>query len=102
MSRHERGDYPPAWDPPPRTAWDEPQQPPLLNVVRVLSTHDAAPWVRAIFIEKFERKHLYAIYRESDREEILKLIDSLPEAVEIRARNAETLNSPAPTTRSAP
>ena len=37
MSRHERHDYPPAWDPPPRIGWPEPEQPPVMDVMKVLA-----------------------------------------------------------------
>ena len=59
MSRHERDDYPPAWDPPPRLGWPEAEQPAVMDVMRVTRrSQPAAPWVRQIYIDKFERRWL--------------------------------------------
>lgn len=51
MSRHERGDFPPHWDPPPRLGYGE-SNPPLLEVLLQLERPGVAVWVRAIFHEK--------------------------------------------------
>lgn len=57
MSRHEREDFPPQWDPPPRIGWDEEEIPTVINVVEQILAMDAAPWVRAVYLDKLERRY---------------------------------------------
>ena len=52
MSAHERDDFPPHWDPPPRVAYRE-SRPDITEVQEQLSALAVKPWVRAIFVEKF-------------------------------------------------
>lgn len=51
MSAHDRGDFPPHWEPPPRIGYGE-RQPPILNVVETLLAMDAEPWVVDLFLDK--------------------------------------------------
>ena len=93
MSRHERHDYPPAWDPPPRIGWPEPQQPPVMDVVAVLAKQPAAPWVRAAYIDKFERRWLYSRmhWTEDNFARLVALIGALPEGPELKRKYADLI-----------
>lgn len=82
MSAHDPSDFPPQWDPPPRLALGQ-RDPPLLDVMEVIADNPPAPWVRSIFIEKFE-KYLRPWYSWSyitERE--AKLLLRLPEGKEL-------------------
>jgi hypothetical protein len=51
MSRFERTDFPPIWDPPPRLGYRETT--PSVDAIRAeLAKDQGAPWARAIFLEK--------------------------------------------------
>src|SRR5208283_4264706 len=52
MSAHQLSDFPPYWQPPPRL---ESQQfaPKPLDIMEVISYSAPAPWVRAVYVEKF-------------------------------------------------
>lgn len=51
MSRHERTDFPPIWDPPPRL-WFPKLKPSMPEVRQQLAKDQSTPWVRAMFLEK--------------------------------------------------
>jgi hypothetical protein len=51
MSTHQRSDYPPMWDPPPRPSWHI-NEPSIDRLREGLSSGKFAPWVEAIFWEK--------------------------------------------------
>jgi hypothetical protein len=51
MSRHARDDYPPLWDPPPRTAYGD-ATPPLQALVVALAADERPAWVRDVFLAK--------------------------------------------------
>jgi hypothetical protein len=53
MSAHQRGDFPPHWDPPPRVGYGE-KHPPLLEVMETVLASNPKPWVRQLFVEKYE------------------------------------------------
>ena len=52
MGKHNRGDFPARWDPPPHIGYGE-RQPPILDVMEVVVAMDSPPWVRVMFTEKF-------------------------------------------------
>jgi hypothetical protein len=52
MSAHERSDFPPHWDPPPRVGYGE-KKPPMLDVMEMVVAARPAPWVRELFVEKY-------------------------------------------------
>ncbi len=61
MSEHERGDFPPHWEPPPRLGYPSPA-PPILEVIDSLTQKPQATWVEAIYLDKLERgqdRHWY-------------------------------------------
>jgi hypothetical protein len=51
MSAHERDDFPPHWDPPPRIGFGE-TSPTLVDVLQVIAASEAPKWVEQIFAEK--------------------------------------------------
>lgn len=53
MSAHEPGDFPPHWDPPPRVAYRQ-TTPDITEVMEQLDKLAAKPWVRAVYVEKFD------------------------------------------------
>jgi hypothetical protein len=54
MSAHQLSDFPPGWEPPPRIGLSE-ESPHILDVLDVLVTREVAPWVRAEYVDKFQR-----------------------------------------------
>lgn len=97
MSAHERGDFPPHWDSPPRVGYGE-QQPPILDVVETLLEMDAKPWVVELFVEKLRSRAGYSFgtryyFYDMDDEQFdrhLALLEQLPTDSPIHAewRNA--------------
>ncbi len=85
MSAHERGDFPPIWDPAPRPAFDE-LHPPLYLALRATRDPATAPWVRELYVDKvarqFESEYMavYAWKNLDDEEfyEYLIAINELP------------------------
>jgi hypothetical protein len=63
LSAHERKDFPPHWDPPPRLGYGE-TNPRAKDVLMALIATDARPWVRAVFAEKFDNETRTAIYSD--------------------------------------
>ncbi|HEV7298339.1 MAG TPA: hypothetical protein VGN72_03170 [Tepidisphaeraceae bacterium] len=112
MSRHAQSDYPPLWDPPPRIGWPEAEVPDVIAVLDVIDAHGAAGWVRAQYLDKFERRFLSrgAIYQEAARwTDVQRVLDQLPEGAALRVRHNEVIralafrhdNRDVPTTRPA-
>jgi hypothetical protein len=54
MSEHQRRDFPPGWEPPPRIGFVE-EPPHILDVMDVLVARETAPWVRDEYMDKFRR-----------------------------------------------
>lgn len=52
MSAHERRDFPPHWDPPPRIGFGE-RDPDVPNVLEVLIAAEIKPWVSELYWDKF-------------------------------------------------
>lgn len=67
MSRHERGDYPRFWDIPPRGVDYRPAMTPTVDAIRAALTEPgAAPWARAMLLEKSWRassRHVLQVRR---------------------------------------
>jgi hypothetical protein len=51
MAAHDRADFPPHWDPPPRPGFGE-RKPRLTDIVEAIATVDPPAWVREIFFAK--------------------------------------------------
>ncbi len=90
MSEHQPKDFPPNWSPPPRIGWAD-ESPDIVRVMEVLTTQPAAPWVRAIFIDKFERGRfgMGRIFHHVSSEELDSLLDRLPEGPALRVKHDE-------------
>jgi hypothetical protein len=95
MSAHGRDEFPPHWDPPPRIGASRER----LRIMKVVSafTPDTAPWVRALFCEKLSAAlgrndfPMETLWTETNVEELLTLIDELPESAEIVKGKTELL-----------
>lgn len=55
MSAHDRDDFPPHWDPPPKTSYGETQPEPI-DVLETARRMELKPWVRELFIDKLNRR----------------------------------------------
>jgi hypothetical protein len=51
MSAHQRSDYPPVWDPPPRKGYGE-TEPPMQAIREAILAQPLAAWVEAVFMDK--------------------------------------------------
>lgn len=97
MSRHAQSEYPPSWDPPPRIGWSEPEVPDVLAVMHYIAGHETAPWVRAIYLDKFDRRWLtQAMLFDSARiREVNAILNAVPEAKLLRTDYVNNLLSAA-------
>ena len=76
MSSHERDDYPPHWNPPPRRGYRE--KAPSLDAVALLIEQDRpAEWVAQIYMEKLEISLKGDLYPALTHEPWPKLVDML-------------------------
>lgn len=96
MSAHERVNFPPHWDPPPRVGYGE-TTPELLEVLEALVATEAKPWVEERYWEKFEYRigrgyGLHNYWRYLDQEEWdrhLRVLEQLPKDSPILADQRE-------------
>lgn len=88
MSQHDQSDYPRSWDPPPRIGWSEPEVPDVLEVMQYILRHETAPWVRAVYVDKFDRRWLSGLvfYRPQQAQDIVAILDALAEGPQLRNR----------------
>ena len=89
LATHERSDFPPHWDPPPRIGYGE-TFPPAQNVFHELLAAKAKAWALALYADKFANEaRRYNAELFSDAlpdavlEEKLSLVEQLPNAAEI-------------------
>jgi len=59
LARHDRGDYPPHWDPPPRPGYRE-RLPGLVDLVTAIAAVDPPAWVREAFLAKAQNLEFLA------------------------------------------
>ena len=85
MSSHQRNDFPPHWDPPPRIGYGE-EHPPIVEVLEACLTNDPKPWVTELFLRKFEHAGYangtqpYGDRMDSDRfDRLLDMLERLPD-----------------------
>ena len=93
LSRHQPADYPPHWSPPPLIGWPT-ARPDLLPVVDAMAARtDIAPWVRAVYVDKFERRYIGSgmMFGPHKQPEIEAVLDRLPESAALRSKHAEEL-----------
>ena len=83
MSAHQRDEFPPHWNPPPRIGSAR-ERPRILKIVVALSLNDA-PWVRELFIDKLDAalgRHgfpMETLWAEAEASVILACLEGLPE-----------------------
>ena len=92
MSQHERKDFPPHWDPPPRIGYTG-STPPLLDIIEEIVAHPPADWVRLVYVNKlrdrfgdsygYEFSFYWASLTLDQRERFVTAMEALPEAAEI-------------------
>ncbi len=98
MSRHERTDYPPLWNPPPQPEHGD-RAPGALKIVEGLVESGAAPWVREMYLEKLDRVFESGSAMRYVAEELgpdgyprfIHLIEQLPEGTAFLDRHQETM-----------
>ena len=90
MSAHDRGEFPPDWTPPPRLAYENPQ-PKVQDVLDVIATRGAAPWVREIYLEKLELILNWVDDEEIDR--MLTSLERIPEGLAFVRREVSYFSS---------
>jgi hypothetical protein len=96
MSAHERSDFPPLWDPPPRIAYRD-SRPQILKVMKRMNAVECAPWVREVYIDKFSNYLNYTITWstfESHSQEVVEyvaVLEQLPERDLVIDENLESL-----------
>jgi hypothetical protein len=56
MATTPRSEFPPLWDPPPRTSYGE-EEPSIDEVVAEINKLDAPPWLRDVYTEKLLSSH---------------------------------------------
>lgn len=87
MSEHERTDFPPHWDPPPRPVYRI-HTPNLYSVMETVGAReDFKPWVRELYVNKFmsnlnpwEMNYFKLNGELSELEKIVELLEPIPEA----------------------
>lgn len=75
MSSHDRGDFPPHWDPPPWPGYGQ-QKPSLDEVVNILRDLSQNSWIIEIHREKITRQ-LNRTYDERRKKQLRALLDKL-------------------------
>ncbi|HUE70987.1 MAG TPA: hypothetical protein VMP01_08865 [Pirellulaceae bacterium] len=85
LSAHERDEFPPHWDPPPRVAYRE-ELPDITDVLGHLDVLSVRPWVRQVYLEKFGNSlrgdsysGVWGLLDPYQIERRLALIERLPE-----------------------
>ena len=95
MSQHERSDFPPLWDPPPRIGYRM-LEPPILEVMDRIAKTETKPWVRQIFLEKYKYRlssndyhslQSWSSMREAELRRHIEILEQLPERDEVIADN---------------
>lgn len=99
MSDHDRGDFPPHWDPPPRPGYGE-LKPPVDEILDVVLAQESPQWVRTIYIDKLGSlvTSRFSEYVEADNdrlERLITLLERLPNGREFAAQHSEGLYSAA-------
>jgi hypothetical protein len=98
MSVHELSDFPPGWEPPPRTGYYQ-ESSQILDVLDVVVAREVAPWVREEFVGKLRRQFgeppfvFHDRKHDPDLTRITRILQRLPEGPEIAAEYARYLES---------
>jgi hypothetical protein len=84
MSAQTESDFPPHWSPPPSVG-NQQKSPDLLDVMDVIVARDCAPWVQALYLNKFKYylggpDEIYFIrHRGTELARVVRILQSLPE-----------------------
>jgi hypothetical protein len=92
LSGHAPSDFPPHWDPPPRIGYPH-ASPDIVLVLEVMAGRECAPWVRALYVDKFRRFlgdypfSFLGTYRTRGEElaRVVRVLRWLPEGPDIAA-----------------
>jgi hypothetical protein len=99
MSAHERADFPPHWEPPPRLAYQE-AEPDMADVMECLVAQPGHDWVLEIFTDKFinslRGSSPLGVWYELGQKEIerrVAILEHLLERQELIEKHADDLES---------
>lgn len=89
MSEHDRTEFPPHWDPPPRLGYRE-WHPNLYDVLESLAASaDMRSWVRQLYVDKFmanlnsrQMRYIKSNGEPGDLERVVNFLERIPEARE--------------------
>lgn len=87
MSKYQRSDFPPHWDPPPRMGYGE-NTPPLLEVLEAVCSNRSRPWVRALFLDKMASYREWL--RDDELDRFLTVVETFPEGLEVARDHTES------------
>jgi len=101
MSQHQRSDFPPHWEPPPRLGYGE-TEPRLFDVVKATHEQGSAEWVRDVYQEKMfdqARASPYGIERVIDLKEMdegdlrtyIEILERVPEGPRVAEFHADEI-----------
>jgi hypothetical protein len=98
MSAHQRDDFPPHWDPPPRVAYRE-ATPDIVELQARLNRANVAPWVHAVFAQKFENSlrgedeysGVWSFLSAEEIERRIETIAAMPNRAEVIREHQEGL-----------
>lgn len=97
MAAHQRGDFPPHWEPPPHVGYGE-REPPILDVMEVVVATNPPVWVHSLFTTRFSNSigdgHIpWTIYYMDDDElnRFAQVLLKLPEGPALVAREENWL-----------
>lgn len=94
LEAHPQSQFPPHWDPPPRITQQE-EVPPLLEVMETMVERPTQEWVRAIYVEKFERAYLerpqHRWHQEAVFPRVQRILEHLPERPSLQKKYGEQL-----------
>jgi hypothetical protein len=96
MSAHAAPDFPPQWDPPPRVGYGE-TTPHIFQVMEVVLARNSAPWVRAIYEDKFRQqmsdRWAFNWYSGDELAALVRILNRLPDGPDIASTNRNTIQS---------
>ena len=93
MSAHSQSDFPPQWDPPPRTGRRDLDSQ-MLDTMESIIARNAAPWVHALYVDKFRAflghpALFYFYWRDENLSRITRIMESVPEGSELARERAK-------------
>jgi hypothetical protein len=100
MSAHDRGDFPPHWDPPPRIGYRE-KTPDIIEVAAQLDVTPLNGWVRQVYADKFQNslrgeEEGPGIWWELSPDQVkqrIEIIERMPNKAELIQENVHGLEN---------